>query len=243
MNSAIIVAAGRGSRMNSAVSKQYLEIGGKAVLYWTMKAFLSHEKIDEIVVLIGEGERDLYENAVQRHMDFAKPVRVAAGGAERTDSVRKGLELVDQRTEYVLIHDGARPLVRAEDIDAVLDGLRDYDACITGVYVKDTIKILDKSGIIVDTPIRSRVFAAHTPQGFKRETLTAAYEKLEEEKSGLILTDESMVMEKTGHEVKTVIGSYENIKITTSEDMDLAEKILAKRLRMQEGSYEDWDWV
>lgn len=243
MNSAIIVAAGRGSRMNSAVSKQYLQIGGKAVLYWTVKAFLNHSGIDEVIVMIGEGDEDLYKSSVQDLIEVQKPLKVSVGGIERTDSVKKGLLLVHEKAEQVLIHDGVRPLVRAEDISAVLQGLKESEACITGVYVKDTIKILDQSGMVVDTPVRSRVFAAHTPQGFRIKALREAYEKLEREEAKFILTDEAMVMEKTGYKVKTVLGSYENIKITTSEDMDAAERILAKRLKMQGGSYEDWDWV
>lgn len=229
MNSAIIVAAGKGKRMNTSMGKQYLQIGGRAILYWTVRVFLDHPDIDEILVIIRAEDEALYKTCVGQYIDREKRVRVIHGGKERKDSVMNGLKQLDEKTRHVLIHDGVRPFVRAADIDAVLAGLREYPACICGVYVKDTIKLVDEEGVVRQTPPRSNVFAAHTPQAFRKQDLLDAYRIFEERFADEIATDDAFVMEKSGYPIKTVVGSYENIKITTRDDMDLAENILKKR--------------
>lgn len=229
MNSAIIVAAGKGARMNISMSKQYLQIGGRAILYWTVRAFLDHPKIDEIIVIIKPEDEMLYKTCVEKYIDKDKKVRTVYGGKERKDSVMRGLEVLDEKTRYVLVHDGVRPFVQAADIDAVLDGLTEGPACICGTYVKDTVKLVDHDGLVVQTPPRSQVFAAHTPQAFHKEILIKAYRAFDELFTQEIPTDDAMLIEKFGYPVRTVVGSYENIKITTKEDMELAENIFKKR--------------
>lgn len=231
MNSAIIVAAGRGMRMNTSMSKQYLQIGGRAILYWTVRVFLDHPNIDEIIVIIKREDEMLYKTCVGQYIDKEKKVKVVYGGDRRMDSVLCGLNALGEEAKHVLIHDGVRPFVRASEIDAVLKALEEYPGCICGTYVKDTMKIVDEHGLVTHTPPRNKVFAAQTPQGFHVEELRRAYHLLEERKDteAIEVTDDALVMERSGATIKTVVGSYENIKITTQEDMELAENIFEKR--------------
>lgn len=226
MNSALIVAAGRGSRMGSAVSKQYLHIGGRAILYWTIQTFVSHPAVDELIVIIRREDELLYKKEVEPYLSKKGSLKLTYGGDERTDSVQRGLELLHPKAQNLLIHDGVRPFVRHSDISAVLKGLEKFPACVSGVYVKDTIKIVDEEGFIRQTPNRNFVFAVHTPQAFRRRELCEAYQQIQESKTSLLITDEAFVMEQAGYPVKIVEGSYQNIKITTVEDHMFAEMIL-----------------
>lgn len=227
MISAIVLAGGVGKRMGSDVSKQYLEIGGKPVLYYSVEAFDRHPAIDEIVIVIRSGDEELFERELFSKYRFRKSIKIVRGGAERSDSVKNGLSILDSSSEMVLIHDGVRPFLDSRIIDENISVCRELGACITAVASKDTVKIVDNSLEVVETPDRSKVFLAQTPQTFKVETIKKALEFAESQ--GILVTDDSMAVEAMGVKVKVVEGCYENIKLTTPEDMEIGEIIARKR--------------
>jgi 2-C-methyl-D-erythritol 4-phosphate cytidylyltransferase len=228
MNIAVIIpAAGKGKRMQAGLNKQYLYLGNKPVLYHTLKAFDEIKGFSEIVLVVGEEEFDLCQREIMDRFSFQNKVRLVAGGAERQDSVRNGLLSLKQDTDLVLIHDGARPLVTKELIQNAIAVGRKEEACILAVPVKDTIKVLDETGYIKETPERHYVWAAQTPQVFSYDLILKAHLKAKEE--GFVGTDDSMLVERLGRSVKTVLGSYDNIKITTPHDLITAEQILRRR--------------
>lgn len=227
MISAIVLAGGAGKRMNSDVSKQYMELAGKPVLHHSIAAFDSHDEIGEIVVVIRKGEEELFEREIFSKQQFRKNIKIVRGGDERSDSVRNGISILDSKSEMVLVHDGARPFLDKSIIDHNISGCRTYGACVTAVPSKDTVKIVSSSGEIVETPDRNTVFLAQTPQTFKTEIVAEALKSVQEE--GLAVTDDSMAVESLGVKVQIVEGSYENIKLTTPEDMAVGEIIARKR--------------
>ena len=225
---AIILAAGQGKRMQSSVHKQYLLIKDKPVLYYSLKAF-EDSVIDDIVFVAGEGEEDFCQREILDKYGFHKTRAVVCGGKERYHSVAYGIRSIDWECDYVFIHDGARPFVDDAMLRRAFDEVRRSGACVVGMPVKDTIKIADEKGFVADTPDRSRIWQIQTPQVFERRLITAAYERLlaEEKKllaEGITVTDDAMVVEYfMNTPVKLVQGSYENIKITTPEDLKIAE--------------------
>lgn len=225
---AVVLAAGKGTRMGSQVHKQYLELYGKPLLYYALYAF-ENSSVDEIILVTGPGEvRYCREEIVERY-GFSKVTVVTEGGRERYHSVYQGLKAV-KNCGYVLIHDGARPCVTGDIIEAASDGARKYKACAVGMPVKDTIKISDENEFASMTPDRNRLWLIQTPQAFEYELVLQAYEKLmsSEEYQGRV-TDDAMVVETmTQEKVKLIRGDYANIKITTPEDMEIAE-VLIKR--------------
>lgn len=229
--SAIILAGGSGKRMNSDIPKQYMLLGDKPVLYYSLQAF-DKSTVDEIIVVVGENDRDYLENTLLKQYPVTKPVRLAKGGEERYLSVYNGLQEIGG-ADYVLIHDGARPFLSVEIIENTIQCLEEHPACAVGVPVKDTIKIVDTTGTIKETPDRSLVWAVQTPQAFSGALIREAYGLLlsENGEKGKSLkntvTDDAMVVEQTLHyPVKMIMGSYSNIKITTPEDMVLGEAFL-----------------
>lgn len=233
---AIVLAAGQGKRMNSTVRKQYLLIHEKPVLYYTLKAF-EDSFIDEIVLVVGEGETDYCRDIFINEYRFSKITDIIVGGKERYHSVYNALLWVEQKQKndsYVFIHDGARPFVTNDILERTYDKVATQGACIVGVPVKDTIKVIDEHGVVQTTPDRNTLWAVQTPQAFSFRKIKAAYDKLMyEEMRGTLkkaITDDAMVMESYG-DVSVCIaeGSYDNIKITTPEDMLLAEQILKKK--------------
>ncbi len=233
MISAIVAAAGKGSRMNAEINKQFIDLQGKAIVLRTIEKLAGDYLIDEIVVVIVKEEEDIYNEKVKPYIKTDKKIKLAYGGKERIDSVKNGLVLVDESSDIVIIHDGVRPFFTHEDIKAVIEGTTQYDGCITGVRVKDTIKTVDKDGYVINTPRREALFAVHTPQAFKKKALINAYENYEKNFSDNIPTDDASLIEYNGGRVKTVIGSYDNIKITTPQDLIFANAILEK---YEEGS-------
>lgn len=225
---AIVLAAGQGKRMNASVQKQYLLIKEKPVLYYSLKAF-EESFVDEIVLVTGKDEIEYCRNEIVDYYGFQKVTKIVAGGKERYHSVYEGLCAV-QEADYVLIHDGARPFVSGEIMERTLLGAKECGACIAGMPVKDTIKIIDERGFTDVTPERSRVWQVQTPQTFSYTLIKEAYQKLiEQEKSGytLSVTDDAMVLECiTGRKTKLTEGSYENIKITTPSDLQIADSFL-----------------
>lgn len=226
MVSAIVVAAGKGSRMNAGINKQFIELEGKAIVLRTIEKLAQDVLIDEIVVVIVKEEEDIYNEKIKPYLPSIKPIKLAYGGKERIDSVKNGLNVVDKKTDMIIIHDGVRPFFTHEDINNVIDGAKQYAGCIVCVPVKDTIKIINKDGFVVETPDRSTLFAVHTPQAFKKKALIDAYENYENKLTGSIPTDDASLVEHNGGRIKTVIGSYDNIKITTPEDLIFANSII-----------------
>lgn len=232
---AIVLAAGQGKRMNSTVRKQYLLIQEKPVLYYTLKAF-EESFIDEVLLVVGEGETEYCRENIVKKYQFSKVSDIIVGGKERYHSVYEALFWIGSHKKsdsYVFIHDGARPFVTEEVLMRAFRCVCEGDACIVGVLVKDTIKIIGKDNIVEHTPDRSTLWSIQTPQVFSYNKIKDAYDKLLSlEKEGqlqIAITDDAMVMETFGElPVRVVEGSYENIKITTPDDMILAERILNK---------------
>lgn len=229
---AICLAAGQGKRMESNVQKQYLLLQEKPVLYYALKAF-QDSNVEEIVLVVGVGEEDYCKKEMVDKYGFSKVKAVVAGGKERYHSVFHGLQAV-KAADYVLIHDGARPFLTEEIIDRCINGAKEYRACVAGMPVKDTIKLADGEQNIESTPERSKVWMIQTPQAFEYSLIKDAYTTLiEQEEKGIRtsipVTDDAMVVEYfLKQKVHLVYGSYENIKITTPEDMKIAEVFVRK---------------
>lgn len=223
---AVVLAAGKGSRMGSTVHKQYMELSGKPLLYYTLKAF-EESLVDDIVLVTGPGEVDFCQSEIIDRFGFQKITAVIEGGKERYHSVYAGLSAVKNCT-YVLIHDGARPCVTKDIIDAANEGAREYGACAVGMPVKDTIKISDADGYAAVTPDRSSLWQIQTPQAFRFELIAKAYQKLMADEHFIKgITDDAMVVESmTKEKVKLIKGAYTNIKVTTPEDLEIAELFL-----------------
>lgn len=218
---AIVLAAGQGKRMKSKVQKQYLLIKGKPVLYYTLRAFEQSPLVSEIVLVTGKEEIEYCRKEIVENYGFKKVSKITEGGKERYHSVYEGLKAA-VGTDYVLIHDGARPFVDEELLERVCTAVEEYGACVAGMPVKDTIKIADEAGFAAQTPDRRKVWQVQTPQAFEYPLIRSAYDRLlEEEPEGI--TDDAMVLETmTEHRVKLVEGSYRNLKITTPEDLEIA---------------------
>lgn len=225
MNSAIILGAGRGSRMKVPINKQYMKIKGKEIIRWSIEAFLNSKKTDEIIIVVANGEEDEIKRLLTREEE--KFIKIVVGGQRRQDSVYKGLLAMNDSEGSVLIHDGARPLISSETIDLVWDFLKEKSAAIVGVPVKDTIKIVSEKKEVIDTPNREFLWSVQTPQGFDKELIIRAHKNAQVNK--IEVTDDSMMVELLGEKVSMIMGSYENIKITTQEDLDIAESILNRR--------------
>ena len=222
---AIVLAAGSGSRMKSKTKKQFMEIKGKPVIWYSLFEF-EKSRVDEIILVTGKEDIDYCKKEIVEKYNLKKIKNVVAGGSERYESVYNGLKEVTGN--IVLIHDGARPLINNEIIERSIEGTIKSDACVVGVPVKDTIKRANKEGYIIDTPNRSELWITQTPQSFKTDLVKMAYKKMKEElekgNTTLIITDDAMVVEEfTTNQVRFVQGDYKNIKVTTPEDIDIAE--------------------
>lgn len=217
-NVAIILGAGNGTRMKSEKSKLLLEIGSKTVIERSVEAFLSVSDIDEIIVVARAQDIDIYSELLTDER-----ISFVIGGATRQQSVKNAVETVDN-AHLIIIHDGARPLIKCEDIEKTIRAAEEYSAAAVGVFVKDTIKIVDKQGFVESTPDRSTLFAVQTPQIFDFDLYKSAMQKADEQ--GLDFTDDCQLVELCGGKVKMVEGSYSNIKITTPDDIALAENLL-----------------
>ena len=228
----IILAAGNSTRMGDGVNKQYLCIKDKPVLARTVEVFEYNQYVDKIVLVVNESDIEYCRREIVEKFKFEKVVKVVGGGKERRESCQNGIKalLTDNDedragTEMVMIHDGARPLVTQEIIDNTIAGISEHGVCCVCVPVKDTIKLSDENKHITGTTIRSRTYAAQTPQGFRMEILREIYNK----EVLTDATDDSQIAEYYGYLPKIIDGSYENIKITTKEDIYLAENIILNR--------------
>lgn len=221
---AIVMAAGSGKRMNSKVHKQYLIIQDRPVLYYSLKAFEDSE-VDEIVLVVGKGEEKFCRKEIVDKYGISKVKAIVEGGKERYHSVFEGLKQTSD-ADYVLIHDGARPFVNQDIIRRCMQEVQKYQACVVGMPVKDTIKIADEEGYAKQTPDRKNVWMIQTPQTFSYALIYEAYEEMLKTEDTAI-TDDAMVLERIkGKKSKLIEGSYRNIKITTPEDLLIANVYL-----------------
>ncbi len=228
---AIVLAAGRGKRMGVSKSKMYLEIQGRPVIYYSLKVFEESALIDDVILVTGKGQIPYCRQEIVEKYGFQKIKAVVEGGEERYHSVWEGLRILKQAQQKdgcVFIHDGARPFLTEEILERAYREVQRSRACVVGMPVKDTIKIADESGCIHMTPRRSLVWQIQTPQVFAAELIIPAYEEVicrEKEllEQGVQITDDAMVVENVcGCPVRLVEGAYENIKITTPEDLAIA---------------------
>lgn len=220
---AIVLAAGSGSRMNSTTKKQFMEIKGKPVIWYSLFAFEKSD-VDQIILVTGKDDIEYCRKNIVEACGFKKVTSIVAGGNERYESVYNGLREV--KGDIVLIHDGARPLINNEIINRCIEGAEQYGACVAGMPVKDTIKIVKEDNIIESTPDRNKVWITQTPQAFKSDLIIEAYNNMKKSTAGNI-TDDAMVVEQFGgHEVRFILGDYSNIKITTPEDIAVAETLI-----------------
>ena len=224
---AIVLAAGKGSRMNSDIPKQYLALLGKPVLFYSLQAF-EESNVDEIILVTGSGEQDYCKKEIIERYQMKKVAHIVEGGAERYSSVHHGL-LAAEGADYVLIHDGARPLVSPYIINKAMEKVAETVACVVGMPVKDTIQLVDEAGAIVSTPDRRQTWMAQTPQCFSYELALSSYNKAIACGDSTI-TDDAMVAQRYGNaRVVMLEGGYENIKVTTPEDIAVAECFLRLR--------------
>ena len=227
---AIVLAAGRGSRMKSKIQKQYLLLKGKPVLYYSLKAF-EESFIDEIILVTGEEEIEYCRKEIVEKYGFTKVSHIVTGGKERYHSVFCGLQALTD-CDYVFIHDGARPFVTEQILERAYETVQKEHACVVGMPVKDTIKLADENGFAKETPRRDLLWMIQTPQVFSYALVKSAYASfLEREQEllaqGIKMTDDAMVVETfTDTGIRLVEGSYENLKITTPEDLRIAEALL-----------------
>lgn len=218
---AVVLAGGRGTRMNSQIPKQYMDLSGKPVLYYALKAF-QESAVDEIVLVTAAQDMDYCQKHIVDKYHLDKVRYMVPGGKERYDSVFNGLKMITE-CDYVLIHDGARPFLTQKVIADNIRAVMTQNACVTGVPSKDTVKISDSNGCVADTPDRSRVWIIQTPQSFAMPLIYRAYEKIFEMDRSTV-TDDAMVVETALKlPVHFVMGDYRNIKITTPEDLKIAQ--------------------
>lgn len=225
MVSAIVLAAGRGSRMKSDTAKQYMQVNGKPLLYYCLKIF-DASVVDEIVLVTGSSDIDFVKEEIVEKYGFTKVRKVVAGGKERYDSVSRGIKATDRRNKIIMIHDAARPCITNRMILDSISAARRYKAATVAMPVKDTIKVVSEEGFGIDTPDRSTLYQIQTPQTFDRAVLEEAYKRLRIS-GDKDITDDTMIVERyMDVPTKIIEGSYENIKVTTPEDIGLAELFL-----------------
>ena len=222
--SAVIVSAGNSTRMGG-INKQFLELNGVPVIVNTISVFEKSDIIDEIVVVTRESDIDEVANLVEK-FELSKVSKVVPGGETRQLSVYEGVKNTVDIADLVVIHDGARPLVTVEIIEETVKAAAEFGAAATGVKVKDTVKIVDSNDNIVDTPDRTYMRFIQTPQVFNKELYLDAVNSVKNSKD---FTDDCKLLEAYGKNVKFIDGDYDNIKITTPEDIELAENYLRKR--------------
>jgi len=220
---AIIAAGGRGKRMNAGISKQFLAIKGRPILYYTLSTFEFVDRIQEIILVVGKADLQYAREEIVNRYRFRK-VKIAEGGNERQDSVYNGLRGLSPQTDIVVIHDGVRPFIAKAIIEKSIEAAREHKAVGVAVPVKDTIKVVGEGNIIKNTPDRKTLWAMQTPQSFDYGLICQAHERARRE--GYYGTDDTVLVERMGLPVTVVEGAYENIKITTPEDIVIAETLV-----------------
>lgn len=242
MNYAIILAGGKGSRMKSDIPKQFLKLNNIPMICYSIEAFEANNNIDRIVIVTSADYMEYMKKIIHSH-GYKKVIGVTEGGAERYDSVYSGLNCIKKEEKmdntqsknsktgknYIFIHDGARPCVTSNIINACMQDVRKYNACVAAVPAKDTIKIVDSSGIAINTPDRSTLWQIQTPQVFESGLIIEAYDRLYSDTDKKGITDDAMVAEKyMDAKVKMTLSEYTNIKATTPEDILVTEVFLTK---------------
>ena len=230
MVTAVFPAAGSSTRMNNfgGTNKNLLNLMGEPILIRTLKTFSQVERVNFLIVVVGEHEVETVEKLLKATPEL-KPWVVTVGGSERQFSIANGLKLLPDDSEIVLVHDAARPLVSTKTIDEVIDAAQEFGGSIAAVPAKDTIKLVGADAFVRYTPPRRELVAVQTPQGFKRDILLRAYQKANDE--GFLGTDDSSLVERLGIRIKVVTSGYDNLKITTPEDIFVAETLLRKERR------------
>jgi len=225
-NTAIVLAAGQGKRMKSKIQKQFIELKGKPVLYYSLRCFQDSPLIQDIILVTGAESVEYCRQEIVEKYGLTKVSRIVPGGKERYDSVYEGLKACAD-TDYVLIHDGARPFITGEILSRGLENAGETGAAVVGMPSKDTVKIADKEGNVSNTPDRSSVWIVQTPQIFKYSLVYECYRSIRK-KNVQGITDDAMVVEhESDVKIRLSEGSYKNIKITTPEDLPIAEAFLA----------------
>lgn len=238
---AVVLAAGSGSRMKSGTAKQFMLFRGKPLLYYALQTMEQSNIIDDCILVTGEDSIAWVKKEIVEKYHFRKVAAVIAGGVERYASVANAMRhiasenmAIQNRAGYLFVHDGARPFVTEKILRDTYEAVQKYGACVSAVRSKDTVKIADKEDFVKETPDRFYVWNMHTPQVFETELIIKAYAALEKNieklrREGVPVTDDAMVVEYfTDRKVKLVEGSYENIKLTTPEDLAAAEWIFEK---------------
>jgi len=224
-HTAIVLAAGKGSRMHSDVPKQFLLLADRPVIYYALRAF-EESFLDEVVLVTGEGQDAYCRKEIVEKYGFSKVKQIIPGGKERYDSVYCALRAVED-CDYIYIHDGARPFPDEDILIRARQCVEEYGACAAGMPTKDTIRIVDGQGVVKDTPERKYVWQMQTPQAFSYRLIRTAYDRLFEKGDFEGITDDAMVVEQMmSCPIRLFEGSYRNIKITTPEDIRLANAFL-----------------
>lgn len=223
MVTVIFPAAGQGRRMQAGINKVFLDLAGVPMLVRTLRRFSECEDVDQLIVVVGAEEVPVIRRSLQAASGL-KPFVVTAGGTERQYSVRNGLGCMQPETDIVLVHDAARPMVSRETIEAVISEARIHGAAIAAVREKNTVKVVGTDGVVRKTPNRAELWEVQTPQGFKKDILIEAYQKAMQD--SFLGTDDASLVERLGIPVRVVESDYRNIKITTPEDLLVAEAFL-----------------
>jgi 2-C-methyl-D-erythritol 4-phosphate cytidylyltransferase len=222
--SVILPAAGRSTRFGNAKEKKtFAELDGRAVWLRAVEPFINRDDVGQTILAIAPEDRELFERRFRASVAFMN-IKVIDGGVERHDTVARALDVVDSSCEFVAIHDAARPCITAELIDAVFAAAREHGAALLGIPIADTLKRVDAGGVITETVARAGLYAAQTPQAFRREILTRAYAN--RARVAAEITDDAQLVEAVGQSCRIVDGSPYNLKITTAADLRLASAIL-----------------
>jgi 2-C-methyl-D-erythritol 4-phosphate cytidylyltransferase len=227
---ALIASAGKGSRMQSGIEKPYLTIGSKPILAHTLAALDLCQEIDEYVIIVDPGRQTDCRHLVVDRYGFTRVRKIVQGGETRQESVYQGLKSLNADTTTVVVHDAARPCVTPNLVSSSLQVCASSGAALVAVPVKDTVKsVVD--GIVTGTPDRRTLWLAQTPQTFSFDVLLRAHEQALED--GFVGTDDAALVERMGHQVHVVAGDYENFKVTTPEDLNIAERVLSRRAKIE----------
>ena len=224
---AIVPAAGRGRRFGAGINKVFCELGGQAILAHTLRSLQSGAPLGvvEVVVALGPGEASLFEHLVAPQLESTPPVRLVVGGRDRQESVYRALQAA-AAADWILVHDGARPLLSRALLERCLAGARRWGCVVAALPVAETIKEVDASGVVQRTLPREPLYAVQTPQVFPKDLLLAAHERARAE--GFTATDDAALVERLGYDVRIVPGEVRNIKITRADDLQVASAWLEK---------------
>lgn len=228
---AIIASGGLGKRMGTELSKQYLLLDGIPILAHTLRKFERAAIIDDIILVVPGDYREYSRKLVVEEYHFSKVRRVLGGGEKRQDSVKAGLDAIDDDSDIILIHDGVRPFISEGEISASVHSALESGAATLGVPVKDTVKSVGGDGLVEKTIERKNLWLAQTPQTFRREVIEMAYKKAYED--NFYGTDDASLVERTGIKIRVIAGSYDNIKITTREDIAIGEGIIRRQKALE----------